>query len=82
MNEVLFEVLYKSHCWRLTLTDFNGEQRLQFWAHYEDRATGEWKHCGGKREHPGCIIPLDRADELAEALNGVVAQLRSLKQAA
>jgi hypothetical protein len=77
-----FEIVYRDKLWRLSVSTFRGETRLAIWAHYQVRSTGEWKPCGGNRESPGCIIPLDRAEELAEAVNAIVAQLRSDRKGA
>lgn len=76
MSGPLFEIVYRDKLWRFSLSTFRGESRLTLWAHYQVRATGEWKPCKGGRETPGCIIPLDRVDELAQALNAIAAQLR------
>ena len=77
MSSPFFEIVYRDKLWRFSVSTFRGESRLAIWAHYQVRATGEWKPCGGGRETPGCIVPLDRVDELAEAVDAIAAQLRS-----
>ena len=63
------------------MTTYKGKERLSIWAHYQVAATGEWKPCGGNRE-AGCIVPVDRVDELAEVVNAIAAHLRSRKNSA
>ena len=77
MSGPVFEIVYRDKLWRFALSTFRGESRLAIWAHYQAQATGEWKPCKGGRETAGCIVPLDRVDELAEAVNAIAAQLRS-----
>ena len=77
MSGPVFEAVYRGRLWRVSLSTFRGKPRLAIWAHYQDDQTGEWKPCGGKREAPGCIVPADRVDELAEAMSGIAAHLRS-----
>lgn len=77
MSAPSFEEVYRDKLWRVSLTTFNGERRLAIWSHYQDRATGEWKPCGGKRETPGFIVPADRLSELEAAIIAIGAQLRS-----
>jgi len=77
MSGPVFEIVYRDKLWRLSVSTFRGESRLAIWAHYQIRATGEWKPCGGNRESPGCIVPVDRVDELAETVITIAAQLRS-----
>ena len=77
MSGPTFEILYRGKLWRVALSTFEGQERLAIWAHYQDRETGEWKPCGGKREAPGCIVPPERVDELAGAVSSIAAQLRS-----
>lgn len=77
MSGPTFETLYRGKLWRFALSIFEGQPRLAIWAHYQDRDTGEWKPCGGKRETPGCIVPADRVDELAAAVNSIAAELRT-----
>ena len=54
-----------------------GERRLSIWSHYQDRTTGEWKPCGGKREAPGFIVPPEEADDLQATLTALADELRS-----
>lgn len=82
MSGPAFEIVYRDKLWRLSVSTFRGESRLAIWAHYQVRATGEWKPCGGNRESPGCIVPVDRVDELAEAVNAIAAHLRSQRSEA
>ena len=82
MSGPAFEIHYRDKLWRLSVSTFRGEPRLAIWAHYQVRATGEWKPCGGNREAPGCIVPADRVDELAEAVSAIAAHLRSQRREA
>ena len=77
MSGPVFEIVYRGKLWRLSVSTYRGESRLAIWAHYQVRATGEWKPCGGNRESPGCIVPVDRVDELAETVDAIAAHLRS-----
>ena len=77
MSGPLFEIVYRDKLWRIALSEYAGEQRLSIWSHYRDRQTGDWRPCGGKRDAPGCIVPADRVDELAEALSDMAEELRS-----
>ena len=77
MSGPTFEIVYRDKLWRLSVSTFRGESRLAIWAHYQVRATGEWKPCGGNRESPGCIVPIDRVDELADTVSAIAAHLRS-----
>ncbi len=77
MSGPTFQIVYRDKLWRLSVSTYREEPRLTFWAHYQDRTTGEWKPCGGKRESPGCVIPADRLEELAEAVSAMAAQLPS-----
>jgi hypothetical protein len=78
MSGPRFEIVYRDKLWRIALSEFGGEQRLSIWSHYRDGQSGEWLPCGGKREAPGCIVPADRVDELAEAVSSIAKQLRSI----
>jgi hypothetical protein len=77
MSGPLFEIVYRDKLWRIALSEFGGEQRLSIWSHYRDGQSGDWLPCGGKRDAPGCIVPADRVDELAEAISSIAKQLRS-----
>ena len=77
MSGASFEIVYRDKLWRIGLSEYGGEQRLSIWSHYRDRQTGDWLPCGGKRDAPGCIVPADRLDELAEAVSSMAGQLRS-----
>ena len=77
MSGAAFEIIYRDKLWRVTLSEYGGEQRLSIWSHYRDRQSGDWLPCGGKRDAPGCIVPADRVDELAEAVTSMAKQLRS-----
>ena len=79
MSGPAFDVVYRGKLWRLSVSTFRGKPRLAIWPHYQDWQTGDWKPCGGKRESPGCIVPVDRVDELAETLCSIAAQLRSMR---
>jgi len=77
MSGPVFESVYRDKLWRISLSDFGGERRLSIWSHYRDQESGDWRPCGGKRDAPGCIVPADRLDELAEVVNSMAQQLRS-----
>ena len=77
MSDPLFEVVYRDKLWRIALSEYRGETRLSIWAHYQDRHRGDWRPCGGRREANGCIVPVERLDELTEALSNMAEQLRS-----
>ena len=77
MSGSLFEIVYRDKLWRIGLSEYGGEQRLSIWSHYRDRQSGDWLPCGGKRDAPGCIVPADRVDELADAVTSIAKQLRS-----
>jgi hypothetical protein len=78
MSSANFEIVYRDRLWRITLSEYGGEQRLSIWSHYRDPQSGDWLPCGGKRrEAPGCIVPADRVDELAEAVCSMAQRLRS-----
>jgi hypothetical protein len=77
MSGPVFEIVYRDKLWRITLSEYAGEQRVSIWAHYRDRQTGDWLPCGGKRDAPGCIVPADQVDDLAEAVRSMAKQLRS-----
>ena len=77
MSIAAFEIIYRDKLWRIGLSEYGGEQRLSIWSHYRDRQTGDWLPCGGKRDAPGCIVPADRVDELANAVSSIAQQLRS-----
>lgn len=77
MSGPLFEIVYRDKLWRIGLSEYGGERRLSIWSHYRDRQSGDWLPCGGKRDAPGCIVPADRLDELAEAVTSMANQLRS-----
>ena len=77
MSGPVFEVVYRDKLWRMAISEYRGESRLSFWAHYRDRETGEWKPCGGKRECPGFIVPADRQPELEAVILAMGAQLPS-----
>jgi hypothetical protein len=72
-----FEEPYKGHLWRLSIVEYRGETRLAIWAYYPDRKTGEWKPCGGRRENPGFIIPVERQPDLEAAIVAIGEELRS-----
>jgi hypothetical protein len=76
MSAPVFEIVYRGHLWRLSSSTYEGRERLAFWAHYQDRDSGEWKPCGG-RGTPGCIVPPERASELLAVLSSIEARLRS-----
>ena len=80
MSVPLFEVVYRDKLWRIGLSEYRGETRLSIWAHYRDRQSGDWRPCGGRGEANGCIVPVERLDELAEALTAMAEQLRSSSQ--
>ena len=80
MSDPIFENFYRDKLWRIGLSDFRGETRLSIWAHYRDRQSGDWRPCGGRGEANGCIVPVERLDELAEALTAMAEQLRSSSQ--
>jgi hypothetical protein len=73
----VFEIVYREKLWRVSVSDYRGDRRLTFWAHYRDAKTGEWRACGGKREAPGFIVPADRQPELEAAIVAMGAALRS-----
>jgi hypothetical protein len=77
MSASLFEIVYRDKLWRIGLSEYGGEQRLSIWSHYRDRLSRDWLPCGGKRDAPGCIVPADRVDELADAVTSIAEQLRS-----
>jgi hypothetical protein len=77
MSDPAFEAFYRGKLWRVSCSTFDGKRRLTIWAHYQDRETGEWKPCGGKRDAPGCIVPAHRVDELAETVSAIAKQLRA-----
>lgn len=77
MNAPVFESRYRDKLWRIELSEYGGKRRVSVWSHYQDSASGEWKPCGGKGNAPGFIVPSDRADELAETLAALAAQLRT-----
>lgn len=77
MSAPVFEEPYKGHLWRLSVVEYKGAARLAVWAHYQDRETGEWRPCGGRRENPGFFIPLERQPELEAAVIAIGEQLRS-----
>jgi hypothetical protein len=77
MIGAVFEEPYKGQLWRLSIVEYKGAIRLAVWAHYQDRTTGEWKPCGGKRETPGFFIPLERQPDLEAAVVAIGEQLRS-----
>ena len=77
MSGPVFEIVYRHNLWRITVSEYDGAQRLSIWSHYRDCQTGDWLPCGGKRDAPGCIIPADRVEELAEAISSMAKQLRS-----
>ena len=80
MSSSTFEIIYRDKLWRIGLSEYGGEHRLSIWSHYRDRQSGDWLPCGGKRENPGCIVPADRVDELAEAVTSMAQQLRSCER--
>jgi hypothetical protein len=77
----LFDVGYGDHLWRFALGAYKGRHRLSVWQHYKDRATGEWKPCGGRcrcgatRESPGFFVPPERFGELLEGLAALQLQI-------
>jgi hypothetical protein len=77
MSGPVFEAIYRDKLWRVSISEFQGQRRLTIWSHYQDRETGEWKPCGGKREAPGFIVPAERQPELEAAIIAIGAQLRS-----
>lgn len=82
MSSAAFEIIYREKLWRIGLSEYGGDQRLSIWSHYRDRKSGDWLPCGGKRDAPGCIVPADRVDELAEAIEFMAQQLRSIRGSA
>ena len=73
-----FELVYRSHLWRMAVSEYQGKPRLTIWAHYRDNETGEWKPCGSKGGlTPGCIVPADLADDFAASALALAQQLRS-----
>jgi hypothetical protein len=77
MNGAAFEAVYRGKLWRISVSEFQGQQRLSIWAHYQDHQTGEWRPCGGKKDAPGFIVPIDRHPELEAAIVAIGVQLRS-----
>lgn len=77
MSGPIFEAEYRGQLWRLSFSEYQGQPRLAIWAHYRDRETGEWKPCGGKRESPGFMIPVERQPELEATILAIGAKLRS-----
>ena len=82
MSSASFEIEYRDKLWRITLSEYGGERRLSIWSHYRDRKSGDWLPCGGKRDAPGCIVPADRVDELANAICSMAEQLRANRRSA
>lgn len=78
MSSAAFEIIYRDKLWRIALSEFRGEPRLSIWAHYQDRQSGDWKPCGGWRDANGCIVPVERVEELAEALSAMAEQVRAM----
>lgn len=77
MSGSTFEIVYRDKLWRVASATYDGSPRLTIWAHYRHRETGDWKPCGGKLDAPGCIVPADRVDELAEAVAAIAAELHA-----
>ena len=77
MCVAVFESVYRDKLWHIGLSEYRGQTRLSIWAHYQDRESGDWRPCGGRREANGCIVPADRVDELAAALGAMADKLRS-----
>lgn len=77
MSGPTFEIVYRDKLWRISASSYEGNPRLTIWSHYRHRETGEWKPCGGRRDSPGCIVPADRLDELADTVRAIADELRT-----
>lgn len=80
MSGAIFENVYRDKLWRIGLSEYRGETRLSIWAHYQDRQSGDWRPCGGRGEANGCIVPVERLDELAKALSDMAQHIRSKRR--
>ena len=77
MSGAAFEIVYRGNLWRISVSEYQGQPRLAVWAHYQDRDTGEWKPCGGKRKAPGFIVPAELHPELEAAIIAIGSELRT-----
>lgn len=66
----LFEQEHGRHVWRLQAVEWNGEARLQVWPWFKPKGGGDLLPCAA-RFGGGFAIPLDRLDELIEALRAI-----------
>ena len=82
MSGPTFENVYKDKLWRIGMTEYRGHLRLAIWAYYLDRQTEDWRPCGGKGNTHGCIIPIERVQELSDVLAEIAAQLSHVTKAA
>ena len=67
----LFELRQRDKLWRFNVSEYQGERRLSVWPWYE--RDGEWFPCAA-RFGGGFQVPLGRVPELADALQGVMAE--------
>jgi hypothetical protein len=77
MKGPVFESVYRDKLWRIELSEYNGQKRLSIWPHYQHLKTGELRPCGGGwQQASGCIVPVERVEELAAALSAMAEHLR------
>lgn len=68
-DRLIFEHSYRGERWRFQLSSYGGRLRLNCRAFYQ-AAEGDWRPCG-KSSGKGFTLPLERAEELALALQSV-----------
>lgn len=69
-GRVLFEQEHGRLVWRLAITEWNGERRLQWWPWYRPKGGGDLRPCA-TRFGGGFAIPLERVPELTASLSTV-----------
>lgn len=69
-GRVLFEQEHGRLVWRLAITEWNGERRLQWWPWYRPKGGGDLRPCAA-RFGGGFAIPLERVPELTAALSAI-----------
>lgn len=67
----IFEQETGRHVWRLDVTEWNGQPRLQVWPWYRPADGGELRPCSA-RYGGGFPIPIDRVPELQAALATII----------